>query len=163
MRISVIGAGYVGLVAGACLGKAGHQVALVDIDGARLEQIDRGISPIHDPGLEDILSRVNMQTPTDYQKVAEWELIFLCFGTPSNDDGSMSLEHIEKAAKQLPVVLRERTDYCVIAVRSTVVPGTTGETVIPVLGKSGGEAGRWFGKQRGGGGGTGCYRLRCGL
>jgi len=145
MIISVIGAGYVGLVAAACLAKLSNKVTLVDIDEERLNQISRGESPIHEPGLDEMLRQVRMKTTTDYPRIAGSELICICVGTPSNEDGSMSLEHIAKAAKQIAEVLKKRDDYCVIAIKSTVVPGTTEELVIPTLEESGKKAGKDFG------------------
>ncbi len=145
MKISIIGAGYVGLVAAACLAKLGNKVTLVDIDEERLKQISRGVSPIHEPGLDEILGQVSIETTTDYQKIAGAEVIFICVGTPSDEDGSMSLEYIAKAVKQLAEVLKKSGDYCVVAVKSTVVPGTTEELVIPILEESGKKAGRDFG------------------
>jgi UDPglucose 6-dehydrogenase len=145
MRISIIGAGYVGLVAAACLAKLGNQITLVDIDDNRLNQISRGLSPIHEAGLDEMLREVNMETTTDYHRIAGSELIFICVGTPSDKYGAMSLEYIAKAAKQVAEVLKNGRDYCVIAVKSTVVPGTTEELVIPILEESGKKAGRDFG------------------
>jgi UDPglucose 6-dehydrogenase len=145
MRISIIGAGYVGLVAAACLAKLGHGIMLVDIDEVKLEQIASGISPIHEPGLDEILNQINIETTTDYQKIAGAEVIFICVGTPSDEDGSMSLEYIAKAAKQVAEVLKKKMDYCVVTVKSTVVPGTTEELVIPILEASGKKAGKDFG------------------
>jgi len=145
MRISVIGAGYVGLVAAACLAKLGHAITLVDIDEAKLKQIAGGISPIHEPGLDEILSQVSVETTSDYERIGGSDLILICVGTPCNQDGAMSLEYIEKAARQVSRVLRLKANYCVVAVRSTVVPGTTEELVIPILEQSGKKVGRDFG------------------
>ena len=145
MRISVIGAGYVGLVAAACLAKLVHAITLVDIDEAKLKQIAGGISPIHEPGLDEILSQVSVETTSDYERIGGSDLILICVGTPCNQDGAMSLEYIEKAARQVSRVLRLKANYCVVAVRSTVVPGTTEELVIPILEQSGKKVGRDFG------------------
>jgi UDPglucose 6-dehydrogenase len=145
MRISVIGAGYVGLVAAACLAKLGNRIILVDVDKDKLKLIASGTSPIHEPGLDEILSQVDIETTPDYQRIVDAEVILICVGTPANEDGSMSLEYIVKATKQIAEVLKRKRDYCVVSVKSTVVPGTTEEVVIPILEASGKRAGDDFG------------------
>lgn len=145
MIISIVGAGYVGLVAAACLARLGNKITLVDIDKERLKQVSQGVSPIHEPELAEILSQVDIETTSDYQRLVDSEVIFICVGTPSNDNGSMSLEHIVEASRQISEVLEVKRDYCVIAVKSTVVPGTTENAVIPILEASGKKAGDDFG------------------
>jgi len=145
MRISIIGAGYVGLVAAACLAKLGNKVTIVDIDEGKLKLIASGTPPIHEPGLDEILNQVNIETTSDHRRIVDAELILVCVGTPSSEDGSMSLQYIVKAAHQIAAVLRRRSDYCVVAVKSTVVPTTTEEIVLPILETSGKKAGRDFG------------------
>jgi UDPglucose 6-dehydrogenase len=145
MRISIIGAGYVGLVAAACLAELGHKITLVDVDKDRLRLIASGISPIHEPELNEILARVDIETTPDYSRISEAEVIFICVGTPSDKDGSMSLKHMEQASKRIAEVLKERKDYCVVTVKSTVVPGTTEDVVIPILETSGRKVGVDFG------------------
>lgn len=145
MRISIIGAGYVGLVAAACLAKLGNRITLVDVDEEKLKLIANGVSPIHEPELDDILRHVKIETTADYGRIADSELIFVCVGTPSDKEGAMSLEYVAKASERVAEVLKQRTDYCVVTVKSTVVPGTTEERVIPLLEESGKKAGTDFG------------------
>ncbi len=145
MKISIVGAGYVGLVAAACLARLGNKITLVDIDKERLKQVSQGVSPIHEPELAEILGQVDIETTSDYQRLVDSEVIFICVGTPSNDNGSMSLEHIVEASRRISEVLKVKRDYCVIAVKSTVVPGTTENAVIPILEASGKKAGDDFG------------------
>jgi len=145
MKISIIGAGYVGLVAAACLAKLGNEVTLVDIDEKRLRQISRGVSPIHEPGLAEILGQVGIKTTSNYQRIVDSEVVFICVGTPSKEDGSMYLEYIAEASRQIAEVLKKKKGYCVIALKSTVVPATTEEVVIPLLEGSGKRAGTDFG------------------
>lgn len=145
MRISIIGAGYVGLVAAACLAKLGNRITLVDIDANKLKQVAIGISPIHEPGLNEILGQSHIETSTEYRRIMDSDVIYICVGTPSDDDGSMSLKNVAEAAQQIGQVLKGKNDYCVVAVKSTVVPGTTEELVIPILKESGKKAGRDFG------------------
>jgi UDPglucose 6-dehydrogenase len=145
IRISVIGAGYVGLVTGACLAKSGSRVTLIDIDRKKIEAINNRVSPIYEEGLDEILNQVNIEATTDYERIMDAHIIFLCIGTPVNEEGSMSLEHLAKATGRLSAVLKKKKGYCTVVVKSTVVPGTTENTVIPLLEKSGKKAGKDFG------------------
>lgn len=145
MRISVIGAGYVGIVVGTCLAKLGNEVNLIDVDEERVKAIQRKISPIYEEGLDELLKVASVEASLDFQKAIGSELIFICVGTPSNDDGSILLDPIEEAAKQISEVIKRKKSYCVVVVKSTLVPGTTEELVIPILETSGKRAGKDFG------------------
>ncbi len=144
-RVSIIGSGYVGLVAGACLAKLGNKVTLVDIDEEKIKTINNGVYPIYEEGLNEILSQVEIEASSDYQRIVGSDMIFLCVGTPPSEGGSVSLEDITEAAKQVADTLKRGNDYCVIAVKSTVPPGTTEEIVIPILERSRKKAGNDFG------------------
>lgn len=145
MRISIVGAGYVGLVAAACLARLGNRITLIDVDEARLRSISNGRPPIYEEGLEAMLGQVSLETTSDFRRTLDSEVIFLCVGTPSSPDGSMSLQALVRASEQQAEVLRQRDDYCVVAVKSTVVPRTTEDVVIPILETSGRKAGSAFG------------------
>lgn len=145
MRISVIGSGYVGIVTGACLAKLGNKVTLIDVDREKVEAVNNGISPIYEEGLDEILREVNLEASSDYQRIIDSELILICVGTVSNEDGSISLDQLEAATEQIAEVIKRKSEYCVICVKSTVTPGTTEELVIPILEKSGRKIGVDFG------------------
>lgn len=146
MKISVIGAGYVGLVTGACLAKLGNEVVLIDIDEEKLEAIHNNrVSPTYEEGLDELLSQVHIEVSTDYAKILPSDIIFLCVGTPSDESGSIFVEHITEATKQIAKALKRKQGYCVVAVKSTVAPGTTEELVIPILETSGRKVGDDFG------------------
>ncbi|TET41592.1 MAG: UDP-glucose/GDP-mannose dehydrogenase family protein, partial [Dehalococcoidia bacterium] len=145
MRISVVGSGYVGLVTGACLAKLGNKVILVDIDNGKIEAINNRICPIHEEGLSEILNQVRIKASSDYQCIVDADIIFLCVGTPVNDDDSTSLEDTTKATEEVARVIEGKSGYCVVVVKSTVVPGTTEEIVIPILETSGKKVGEDFG------------------
>lgn len=145
MRISVIGSGYVGVVTGACLAKLGNKVTLIDVDSEKVTAVNSGVSPIYEEGLDEILRELHIEASSDYQRTMDSEVIFICVGTPSNQDGSISSEQITEAAKQIAQVLTRKSDYCVICVKSTVTPGTTEELVIPILETSGKSVGIAFG------------------
>jgi UDPglucose 6-dehydrogenase len=145
MRISVVGSGYVGLVTGDCLAKLGNKVILIDIDNDKIEAINNRIYPIHEEGLSEILNQVRIKASSDYQCIGDADIIFLCVGTPVNEDDSMSLEDMTKATEEVARVIEGKRGYCVVVVKSTVVPGTTEEIVIPILETSGKKVGEDFG------------------
>ena len=145
MRISVIGAGYVGLTSGACFARLGNEVVLIDIDRQKVKAINGTTSPVYEEGLSELLSQVDIKVGSDYQQATNSEAIFICVGTPPNEDGSVSLGQITEATKEISQLLKRKEDYCVVTVKSTVPPGTTEELVIPILAQSGKRVGRDFG------------------
>lgn len=146
MKISIIGAGYVGLISGACFAKLGHDVILIDIDAEKLAAITKNeYLPIHEEGLQELLGEVHIETSTDYGKTMESDVIFICVGTDADEDGNILSEHLINAANHIAGVLKKRSSYCVIAIKSTVGPGMTENLVIPLLEKSGKKAGKDFG------------------
>ena len=145
MKISIIGAGYVGLVTGVCLAKLGNDVTIIDDDTEKLSIINNKVSPIHEEGLDALLSQVNINAHQDYEKILRSDVVFLCVGTPVNEDGSTSLEQLIEASRRLGEMLERNEYYCVICVKSTVPPGSTEECVIPLLKQSGTRIGVDFG------------------
>ncbi len=149
MNISIIGTGYVGLVSGVCLAEKGHKVVCVDVDQAKVEKINRSIPPIYEKGLEELLKKnmnVNLKASTDLnESVMETDVSFIAVGTPF-DGNKIDLSYIEEVSRQIGKVLKEKTTYHLIVVKSTVVPGTTDDVVLPILEEaSGKEAGIDFG------------------
>jgi UDPglucose 6-dehydrogenase/GDP-mannose 6-dehydrogenase len=149
MRISVIGAGYVGLVSGACFAEIGHHCICVDVDAGKVDRINRGIAPIHELGLEALLARhigERLVATTDLRRaVLESDITFIAVGTPF-DGQRIDLTFVREAARQIGAVLRDKDSYHVVVVKSTVVPGTTDEVVRPLLEEAAGKiAGIGFG------------------
>lgn len=149
MNVSVIGTGYVGLVTGVCLAEKGHRVTCVDVDQAKVDQINRGIPSIYERGLEALLRRhigVSLEATTDLRKaVTQTELSLIAVGTPF-DGRRIDLTYIKSAAEQIGTALRTKSGYHLVAVKSTVVPGTTDHVVLPLLETmSGKKAGVDFG------------------
>ncbi len=149
MKISIIGTGYVGLVSGVCLAEKGHDVVCVDVDHAKVERINAGISPIHEAGLEALLAKHVGQrfraTTNLPEAVRETEVSLIAVGTPFDGD-QIDLKYVREAAAQLGSALREKDEYHVVVVKSTVVPGTTHDVVLPILEeRSGKRAGDGFG------------------
>lgn len=149
MKISVIGTGYVGLVSGVCLAEKGHSVICVDVDEKKVQNINNAISPIHEDGLDELLKDnlgKSFSATTDLKKaVLETDLSLIAVGTPFDGD-VIDLKYIRKVAQEIGNVLKEKSAYHVVAVKSTVVPGTTDEVVLPILeNTSGKKAGQDFG------------------
>ena len=145
MKVSIIGSGYVGIVAGACLAKLGNKVTLVDIDEQKVAALNNRRPPIYEEGLEELLKQVPIEATSDYQKIKDSEIILLCVDTNISEGSSLSLTSVKKASEQIGEVLKGKEEYCVICLKSTVPPGTTEEVVIPALEKSGRRVGIDFG------------------
>jgi UDPglucose 6-dehydrogenase/GDP-mannose 6-dehydrogenase len=149
MDISVVGTGYVGLVSGVCLADKGHRVICVDLDEAKVAQINAGQSPIHEDGLDALLqanigSRLTATTDLA-DAVANSSLTIIAVGTPF-DGSAIDTSYIEAAAKAIGALLRAKESFHTVVVKSTVVPGTTDEVVLPILEQASGKrAGHDFG------------------
>ena len=126
MKIAVIGTGYVGLVTGVCLAEFGHQITCMDIHEEKIVNLKKGILPIYEPGLEEVLARnykeKRIDFTTDIKKVIkEHEVLFIAVGTPPKEDGQADLKHVSEVAAQIGQNINE---YKVIVNKSTVPVGT---------------------------------------
>jgi UDPglucose 6-dehydrogenase len=149
MRVSVIGTGYVGLVSGVCLAEKGHDVVCVDVDPAKIDKINRAEPPIHERGLEELLRRnlgARLKATTDLASaVHATDLSLIAVGTPFKGE-EIDLTYIRQAASDIGHALNTKSGYHVVIVKSTVVPGTTEQVVLPALESSSGKkAGPDFG------------------
>jgi GDP-mannose 6-dehydrogenase len=151
MNVSVFGLGYVGSVSAASFAADGHHVVGVDVQPAKVESIAAGRSPIVEPGLDALLAdahaagRLSATTCTA-DAVQQTEISLICVGTPSRRNGSLDLAYLERVCEQIGDALRDKPDYHVVVVRSTVLPGTTHDIVIPALERrSGKRYGEGFG------------------
>jgi UDPglucose 6-dehydrogenase len=129
MKISVIGTGYVGFVTGACLAQRGHEVICVDIRSDLVDCLNSGRTPIHEPGLQEIVEFATtshrLTATTDTRRaVLETEVTLICVGTPNSASG-VDLSQITTAAENIGAALSDKENYHVVAVKSTVLPGTT--------------------------------------
>ncbi|MBN2042253.1 MAG: UDP-glucose/GDP-mannose dehydrogenase family protein [Candidatus Aenigmarchaeota archaeon] len=151
MNVSIVGTGYVGLSTGVGFSVKGNKVICVDILEDKLNRINRGDSPIYEPGLEeklkDSLSRGLFKATTDLEKAVMFtDVTFVSVGTPSKEDGSIDLKFIEEVSRQIGRILKKKEGYHVVVVKSTVVPGTTEDVVLRNIEKeSGKKAGEHFG------------------
>ena len=142
MHVTVVGAGYVGLVAGLCLAARGLRVSCVDIDATRIARLLDNKLPFHEPGLDALLTRhlgkCFFPTTDLATAVLGSELTLIAVGTPFNG-GAIDLRYVADAAAAIGRVLRIKRDYHVVVVKSTVVPGTTDEVVCPILEETSGK------------------------
>jgi GDP-mannose 6-dehydrogenase len=151
MRVSVFGLGYVGCVSAACLAKSGHEVVGTDVNPTKVSMVDGGQSPIVEPGIGDLLAEVvaagRLRATGDAaEAVADSDVSLVCVGTPSRPNGSLDLTYIKRACQEIGEALAAKPRYHVVAMRSTMLPGTVEGTVIPALEVfSGKRAGRDFG------------------
>ncbi|PLW79490.1 UDP-glucose 6-dehydrogenase [Candidatus Woesearchaeota archaeon] len=126
MKIAVFGAGYVGLVTGTCLAELGNEVVIVDVNQERINQLNRGIVPIYEPGLDELIIRNSKEkrlifTLDGIKAIKNSEIIFIAVGTPPNEDGSTNLTFVLQVAKEIG---KNMNSYKLIVNKSTVPVGT---------------------------------------
>ena len=130
MRLTMIGTGYVGLVTGACLADVGNSVLCIDVDQSKVDRLNAGEIPIHEPGLDVVVARNRaagrLTFSCDYDEaVHDCDLFFIAVGTPTDEDGSADVRHVETAARELGRRLAPvRGRKVLIVVKSTVPVGT---------------------------------------
>jgi GDP-mannose 6-dehydrogenase len=144
MKVSVFGLGYVGSVSAASFAADGHTVVGVDVNADKVASLNEGRSPIVEKGLEDLIRTAAgngslRATTSTVEAVRATDLSLLCVGTPSRKNGSLDLSYLERVCEQIGEALKWKTGYHVVVVRSTVLPGTTHDLVIPTLEKASGK------------------------
>jgi GDP-mannose 6-dehydrogenase len=144
MKVSVFGLGYVGSVSAASFAADGHSVVGVDVNADKVASLNEGRSPIVEKGLEEMIRTASANgslraTTHTKEAVHATELSLLCVGTPSRKNGSLDLSYLERVCEQVGEALKEKSAYHVVVVRSTVLPGTTHEVVIPALERTSGK------------------------
>ena len=149
MKVSVMGTGYVGLVSGVCLAAKGHEVICVDIDKEKVANINNGIPPIYEEGLEDLLKenigKTLVATDALHKAVQDTDLSLIAVGTPF-DGEHIDLSYIKDVSRQIGEAIKDKDGYHVVVVKSTVVPGTSDKVVLPILESASGKmAGADFG------------------
>ena len=135
MRINIFGLGYVGCITAACLANDGHDVTGIDIDPLKVKMINNAKSPIIEPGLEEALkkARNSKKLKASTNSISPADISIVCVGTPSNDNGSLRLDYINRVAEQIGDYLKKEKSYQVVNIRSTVLPGTIEEKLIPII------------------------------
>lgn len=141
MKISIFGMGYVGTVSAGCLAQDGHDVIGVDPIHTKVDLINAGQSPIVEADIGQIISsmvkagRLRATSDAD-EAIRETELSFVCVGTPSQANGNLDLTHIRRVCEMIGDALRDKTARHTVVIRSTILPGTMRQIVIPILEES---------------------------
>jgi UDPglucose 6-dehydrogenase len=126
MKIAVVGTGYVGLVTGTCFAEVGIEVVCVDVNTTKIENLRKGIMPIYEPGLEEMVQRNYEKKRLDFSTdlasaIKDCDVAFIAVGTPPGEDGSADLKYVIEVARQIG---RTMNDYGVVVTKSTVPVGT---------------------------------------
>lgn len=149
INISIIGCGYVGTVTGACFAKLGNNVIIIDRDKEKIDKINQGISPIYEKDLDDILAnnKDKIRADASYNfAIKNSDVTFICVGTPLKKNNNIDLSFIETATVAIGRFLKEKDAWHLVIVKSTILPGTSENFILPLLEKhSGKKAGNEFG------------------
>lgn len=140
IKISVLGMGYVGLASGMAYAKHGFKTICTTTTPNKAENLNKGIPPFFEPDLEDLVNEMVKKgmlsgTTNNTKAIIESDVTFICVGTPSLPDGSADLSAVESTAKDIGSVIKDKNDYHVVITKSTIVPGTTEELVLPIIEK----------------------------
>ncbi|BCR05276.1 GDP-mannose 6-dehydrogenase [Desulfuromonas versatilis] len=144
MNISVFGLGYVGAVSAGCLARDGHVVIGVDPNLTKVDLINRGLSPIIENEIGEIISdglksgRLSA-TNDSVAAVLKTEISLICVGTPSQLNGSLDLKYVRRVCEEIGAAIAKKTAFHVVVARSTILPGTMRDVVIPTLEESSGK------------------------
>ena len=151
MKLSVFGLGYVGAVTAGCLARNGNEVIGVDVIESKVDLINKGQTPVIEKEIGEIIAEAveagSLRATKDAaEAMAATELSFICVGTPSQPNGNLDLSHVRHVCEDIGKALRKKKAFHVVVVRSTILPGTMREVVIPALeASSGKESGKDFG------------------
>jgi len=150
-RISVFGLGYVGSVTAACFSSKGNKVIGIDVTQDKVELMASGKTPILEPGIQEIITDSHAKnllsaTMNVDTAVQESDISFVCVGTPSQPNGKLDLKGIVHVCEQIGASLKRKKEFHVVVTRSTILPGTTANVIVPALeAASGKKAGKDFG------------------
>src|SRR5436305_9640437 len=151
MKVSIFGLGYVGCVSAACFAKEGHDVVGVDVNPTKVEIVNRGESPIVEAGMSELIKAMvgegRLRATTDtHEAIDASDLSLVCVGTPSNANGSLDLNYVERVCQEIGAALKQKQARHIVVIRSTMLPGTIESVVVPALEKkSGKRSGHDFG------------------
>lgn len=151
MRISVFGIGYVGAVTSACLSDSGHTVVAVDTNPVKVEYLHAGRTPIVETGLQELITKAvkkgRLTATLDAEDaVLNTDISLICVGTPSEKDGSLNLSYVKSLCATIGKALASKDSYHTVVLRSTMLPGSAMNVVLPILEReSGKKSGKDFG------------------
>ena len=134
----MFGMGYVGFVSAACFASRGHEVVGVDTNATKLEAIQAGRAPLVEEGIAELMATVSESghlsvTADVAAAVAATDVSLVCVGTPSAANGSLSTVYLERVARDIGRALRDKDEWHVVVIRSTMLPGTAGDLLAPIL------------------------------
>ncbi|MEP5936784.1 MAG: nucleotide sugar dehydrogenase [Erythrobacter sp.] len=139
MKIAIFGLGYVGCTAAGCIASQGHQVVGVDVNSTKIDTLNAGLSPVHEPGLADLIAQGNtaglIRATSDVSAALDGaDMAMVCVGTPSGPDGAHDMSHVIDVTRSIAENLPEdRTTPLTLVYRSTMRPGSCENIVVPVL------------------------------
>lgn len=144
MKLSVFGLGYVGCVSAACFADDGNEVIGVDVNPTKVEIINSGKSPIIEDGINELVAKVVtsgrlVATSDSERAIHDSDVSLVCVGTPSNQNGSLHLRHVEQVCREIGAALKTKNARHVVVIRSTMLPGTVQNTVVPILEETSGK------------------------
>ena len=144
MRVSVFGLGYVGCVSAACFASSGNSIVGADINPVKVEIINSGRSPIVEPGVGDLIQQAvesgALKATTDTATaINDSDISLVCVGTPSRPNGALDLTHVEQVCREIGSSLRDKNGPHTVVIRSTMLPGTIENVVIPNLESTSGK------------------------
>ena len=142
MNISVVGLGKLGAVLAAVMADRGHYVVGVDLNPAFVDAFNQGRAPVSEPGLSELVQRSadRLSATSDVgEAVEKSDLTFVLVPTPSGPDGTFSLKHVLKVVEGIALALRNKPAYHLVVISSTVIPGSTGGQVLPLLERISGQ------------------------
>ena len=140
MKVTIFGLGYVGTVSAGCLAMNGHEVIGVDPVQTKVDLINNGQSPIIEADIGEMIASAVDQgrlraTGDVAQGIRHTELSFVCVGTPSQSNGNLDLRYVQRVCEQIGEALKEKDEWHTVVIRSTILPGTMCQVVIPALEK----------------------------
>ena len=143
-EISVFGLGYVGCVSAACFAREGHTVVGVDVNQAKVDQVNAGKPTILEEGIAELVAEMRtagrLRATTDVTEAVRQSTVSLvCVGTPSRPNASLDLSYVERVCEQIGAALRDKADHHTVVIRSTVLPGTIHTVVMPALERGSGK------------------------
>ncbi len=151
MRISIFGMGYVGVVSAGCLANDGHEVVGVDPNQVKVDLVNKGVTPIIEKDIGEMVEKADKQgslraTTSVIEAVKATDVSLVCVGTPSQLNGNLDLSYVRRVCEEIGTALRDKASFHVVVARSTMLPGSMRNVVIPTLEQaSGKKAGVDFG------------------